>query len=422
MSEQVQNQENDEPDYLGMSDEDFLNAPVPSETTGSTETQSEEANQEETESDADEGDSSGSEEGVEGEGDIEEESTRRERGESDEQRPAKESDKDKEQKPHVEEVSRGEPGAKKEVRSASGEATGSTKETSEQGASDKEAVAVDYKAEYERVMAPFKANGKDFKVDSVDDVIQLMQMGANYNKKMASLKPVLKLVKMLENNGLMNEEKINFLIDVSKGNQNAVSKLVTDGKLDPVDLDADKASAYRPSSYRVDDREIDLETVMDEIKDSPKYGQLVTVVGDTWDAASKRVIADNPELLRIIHTSMENGVYDLIASEIDKERVLGRLNGVSDLQAYRQIGDALHARGAFNHIFKGSSQDDGKAAPRTVAPPAKPKSGTDDKLNEKRRAASATKSAVPAPKVSNDFSPLAMSDEEFLKQANSRYS
>ena len=417
MSEQVQNQENDEPDYLSMSDEDFLNAPVPSENTGSTETQSEEANQEETESDADEGDSSGSEEGAEGEGDIEadprsaeqrpaegqgkdkgdkqapveKESTQRERGESDEQRPA-----DKDKKDSADE--KADPEDKKEV------------------------VAVDYKAEYERVMAPFKANGKDFKVDSVDDVIQLMQMGANYNKKMASLKPVLKLVKMLENNGLMNEEKINFLIDVSKGNQNAVSKLVTDGKLDPVDLDADKASAYRPSSYRVDDREIDLETVMDEIKDSPKYGQLVTVVGDTWDAASKRVIADNPELLRIIHTSMENGVYDLISSEIDKERVLGRLNGVSDLQAYRQIGDALHARGAFNHIFKGSSQDDGKAAPRTVAPPAKPKSGTDDKLNEKRRAASATKSAVPAPKVSNDFSPLAMSDEEFLKQANSRYS
>lgn len=417
MSEQVQNQENDEPDYLSMSDEDFLNAPVPSETTGSTETQSEEANQEETESDADEGDSSGSEEAAEGEGDIEADPR------SAEQRPAEGQGKDKgdKQAPVEKESTQRERGESDEQRPAEKNKKDSADEKVDP-VDKKEVATVDYKAEYERVMAPFKANGKDFKVDSVDDVIQLMQMGANYNKKMASLKPVLKLVKMLENNGLMNEEKINFLIDVSKGNQNAVSKLVTDGKLDPVDLDADKASAYRPSSYRVDDREIDLETVMDEIKDSPKYGQLVTVVGDTWDAASKRVIADNPELLRIIHTSMENGVYDLISSEIEKERVLGRLNGVSDLQAYRQIGDALHARGAFNHIFKGSSQDDGKAAPRTVAPPAKPKSGTDDKLNEKRRAASATKSAVPAPKVSNDFSPLAMSDEEFLKQANSRYS
>ena len=417
MSEQVQNQENDEPDYLSMSDEDFLNAPVPSETTGLTETQSEEANQEETESGAGEDDYSGSEEGAEGEGDIEADPR------SAEQRPAEGQGKDKgdKQAPVEKESTQRERGESYEQRPADKDKKDSADEKADPE-DKKEVVAVDYKAEYERVMAPFKANGKDFKVDSVDDVIQLMQMGANYNKKMASLKPVLKLVKMLENNGLMNEEKINFLIDVSKGNQNAVSKLVTDGKLDPVDLDADKASAYRPSSYRVDDREIDLETVMDEIKDSPKYGQLVTVVGDTWDAASKRVIADNPELLRIIHTSMENGVYDLISSEIEKERVLGRLNGVSDLQAYRQIGDALHARGAFNHIFKGSSQDDGKAAPRTVAPPAKPKSGTDDKLNEKRRAASATKSAVPAPKVSNDFSPLAMSDEEFLKQANSRYS
>ena len=58
---------------------------------------------------------------------------------------------------------------------------------------------LDYKAEYEKLLKPFKANGRDIQVGSVDDAIALMQMGANYNKKMAALKPNMKLLKMLEN-------------------------------------------------------------------------------------------------------------------------------------------------------------------------------------------------------------------------------
>ena len=38
-----------------------------------------------------------------------------------------------------------------------------------------------------KLFAPFKANGKDIKVDSVEEAIALMQMGANYSKKMAGL-------------------------------------------------------------------------------------------------------------------------------------------------------------------------------------------------------------------------------------------
>ena len=57
--------------------------------------------------------------------------------------------------------------------------------------------AVDYKTEYERLLAPFKANGRDISVKGVDDAITLMQMGANYNKKMAALKPNLKLLNFI---------------------------------------------------------------------------------------------------------------------------------------------------------------------------------------------------------------------------------
>jgi hypothetical protein len=279
--------------------------------------------------------------------------------------------------------------------------------------------AVDFEAEYKRLLAPFKANGRDIAVKSVDDAIALMQMGANYNKKMAALKPNLKLMKLLENNGLLSEDKIGFLIDLEKKNPAAINKLVKDSGIDPMDLDAEKASGYKQTAYTVDDREIELDTVLDEIQGSPSYNRTLEIVSTKWDAASKQVIAGNPQLLKVINGHVDSGIYDLISKEIESERLFGRLNGLSDIEAYRQVGDALHAKGAFNSLAQGSSQNQQKPATPPVVVTPKPKV-EDDKLKDKRRAASSTKPAAPT-STPKDFNPLAMSDEEFNKLVNKQF-
>ena len=280
----------------------------------------------------------------------------------------------------------------------------------------KEPAAIDYKAEYERLLAPFKANGRDIKVDSVDDAVALMQMGANYNKKMAALKPNLKLMKMLENNGFLSEDKIGFLIDLGKKDPAAISKLVKDSGVDPLDLDADKASAYKQTAYAVDDREIELDTVLDELQSSPTYTRTLDLVSNKWDVASKQAISQAPQLLKVLDGHIASGIYDLISAEMERARVFGRLNGLSDLEAYRQTGDAIQARGGFNHLApsQGKTQP---AEPEIVLP--KPKV-EDEGLNAKRRAASGTKSAAPSA-TQPQFNPLALSDEEFSKQAAPAY-
>ena len=63
-----------------------------------------------------------------------------------------------------------------------------TEDTKEKESENTEEVSLDLMKEvYNKVFAPFRANGKEIQVKSVDDVISLMQMGANYNKKMASI-------------------------------------------------------------------------------------------------------------------------------------------------------------------------------------------------------------------------------------------
>lgn len=276
--------------------------------------------------------------------------------------------------------------------------------------------AVNFEAEYNRLLAPFKANGREIQVKSVDDAIALMQMGANYNKKMAGLKPNLKLLKMLENNGLLDEGKLSYLIDLDKKDPDAIQKLVKDSGLDPMGFDAEKAGKYQPRVHAVDEREVELDTVLDELQGSPSYSRTLSIVSKEWDGASKQAVANSPQLLKVIHDHVERGIYDIVSKEMESERLFGRLAGLSDIEAYRQIGDAIQARGGFNHL--GQAQKTTPAPAQIVQP--KPKKADDEKLNEKRRAAAPTKPVAPSV-TPKDFNPLALSDAEFAKLASPKF-
>ena len=184
------------------------------------------------------------------------------------------------------------------------------------------------------------------------------------------------------------------------------------------EIDAEKAGDYKPSVRVVDDREIALDTVLDEIQGTPTYTRTLGIVSKEWDGQSKQTIAEHPQLLRVINDHVDRGIYDVISSEVEREKMLGRLTGLSDLEAYRYVGDAIQARGGFNHL--GSSQGKTESTqPRVVTP--KPKPVESAGLKDKRRAASPSKSGVVSSGVDPDFNPLAMSDEEFSKMSEQKY-
>lgn len=299
---------------------------------------------------------------------------------------------------------------------ASSEPADTEEESEEEDTSVANESAIDYKAEYERLLAPFKANGRDVKVSSVEDAVSLMQMGANYSKKMAALKPNLRLMKMLENSGLLNEEKLSYLIDLEKKDPAAISKLVNESGIDPLDLDSEKAKSYTPNSYTVDEKEVALDMVLDEIQETPSYSRTIDIVSNKWDRNSKQAIANTPQILKVINDHVERGIYDVIVKEVENERMFGRLGDISDLEAYRQVGDSIQARGGFDHL--GRQNQTPPTAPKVVAP--KPKKAEDPNIRDKRRAASTPKAAVAA-STPADFNPLALSDEEFSKVANTKF-
>lgn len=400
-----QDKEVSAPDYLNMSDEEIANMSGPVAGASASEVADEATNteKEETSTDAAQVDPVGSTVAAEGEGKEDKE---------DEANASSSDEQDIDPENPDETKSEKTDEAPKDEKDDSTQEQKPEAEKSEK----KEEASVNFEAEYKKIMAPFKANGREIQVQSVDDAIALMQMGANYNKKMAALKPNLKLMKLLENNGLLSEEKIGFLIDLEKKDPAAIGKLVKDSGLDPMDLDADKASAYKPQTYTVDDREIELDTVLEDIQESSAYNRTLEIVSNKWDGASRQIVAKTPQLLKVINAHVESGIYDLIVKEVEREKMFGRLSGLSDIEAYRQVGDAIQARGGFNHL----GAKDEKPAEQPIVVEPKPKKVDEDKLKDKKRAASSTKPASSAA-VKADFNPLSMSDEEFSKQIHNQY-
>ena len=277
-------------------------------------------------------------------------------------------------------------------------------------------VEPDYKAEYAKIMAPFKANGREIKLESIDEAIQLMQMGANYTKKMQALQPHLRMVKMLQNNGLLDENKLSFLIDLDKKSPQAIQKLLRDSGVDPMEIDTSVEPEYTPGNHSVSDNEMRFTTALDDTMSAPGGRELILEINKSWDQASQNELMKDPNILSILRTQKENGIYDQIVSEVERRKVLGTLGDVPFLVAYRDIGRELQGQ----HKLVPTS-----AAPSPSAPAQPPRvldtrpAATKPKVtnSEKARAASPAKSTPPKKAAAADFNPLALSDEEFEKQA-----
>ena len=274
-------------------------------------------------------------------------------------------------------------------------------------------VAINFEDEYKRLLAPFKANGRQMQVNSVDDALTLMQMGANYNKKMAGLKPNLKLMKMLENNKLLDEEKLAYLIDLDKKDPAAMAKFIKESGVDLQEFDEEAKIEYKPNAYTVNDKEVELDSVLLDIKDTPQFQETIDIISNKWDDSSKEVLLETPTLIRAINEQVASGIYEQITGVIESERMLGRLTEVSDLEAYKIVGDAIQSQGGFATQQVDNTQEQLEVTPTITK-------AEDPKLKSRKKAASATKSA-PSKSKKLDFNPLALSDEEFEKIASSQF-
>ena len=199
-------------------------------------------------------------------------------------------------------------------------------DTKEETATD----TIDYKAVYDSIFKPFKANGKTIAPRNAEDVISLMQMGANYTKKMQLMAPMKRAVESLNKAGI-NEEELNFLIDIHNGDKEAIKNLLKKNEIDPIDLDIEDTK-YIPKNNIASDADVEFsETLMDIESSLPKIQE---ILNKTWDSKSKQLVLKDPQLMRALHQEIEMGRFDEVQQRLEIEKTFGRYKGISDIEAY----------------------------------------------------------------------------------------
>lgn len=278
---------------------------------------------------------------------------------------------------------------------------------------------------YSKVMTPFKANGKTVELKTADEAITLMQMGANYTRRMQEIAPYRKVLTMLEKNDLLDTNKLSYLIDLQDKNPEAIKKLVKDSGIDTLDLDTDSGKEYTASDHSVSDSEMSFRTTLEEVSDLDGGAETIHEINSTWDEQSKGIVWENPEIIRVMHQQRQLGVYPTIVAEMERMKTLGRIPSATPfIQAYKTAGDALAEKGAFKHLDATDSDAvtnlsrDGKPgqvdpdkkviATRAAAPRSQVANGERASAAAPSRSGSATAKAAPK-------NPLAMSDEDFMK-------
>jgi hypothetical protein len=272
---------------------------------------------------------------------------------------------------------------------------------------------IDYKSEYEKITAPFKASGRTIQVRDSNEVISLMQKGVDYTKKQQALKPRLKELQILENQNMLGDN-LGYAIDLFNGNTKALAKLIKERNIDISELspnmygeEEDNSPDYTPTNYSISDAEMRLKDVELTLKDSPNFQRLFTTLTEL-DDDSKAKFRNNPDLLLRLNEHMDSGLYDQIQNELEHRRIVGdaSVDGKNFYDAYTAVGNEILAYNANLAQQQYQQQYEQNYAQQYQQ----------QQLQQKRNSAKSTNSRSVG-RTSNPmmYDPLTCSDEEFAQ-------
>lgn len=205
--------------------------------------------------------------------------------------------------------------------------------TKEQTEEDDEEVAPDVT---ETPVHKFKANGKEYTFTPEEMMSQFPKIfgqAMDYTKKTQALKPWRKTIDAIESANLSHDQ-INLMIDVFKGDKNAIAEVMRRTGVDALDLDTEN-NVYTPKDYGRDDTALAIKDIVDEISSDKEFSITQQILNKEWDDRSFSELTRDPELIKLLHIDVKSGTYDKVQPIAEKLKVFDR-GRQSDLEYYKQ--------------------------------------------------------------------------------------
>lgn len=266
---------------------------------------------------------------------------------------------------------------------------------------------------------PIKASGREVQIRNPEHARNFIEMGIDYNKKMHAMKPHQKVLKTLEREGLLEsgqEEKLNLLLEVQKGNKDALKRLIAESDIDPLELADEEiiqeGKGYKPDNHIVSQQEVEIEEAFNAIEGSPSKDRTIQVMTKQFDAKSREVISNNPRYIVALNKDIEDGVFDKVMENVQYQRDMRMVpNDVSDMELYIQI------------VQNAGGQQQAAPAPVAIPQNQTPTETKNSKpASSKRRKVGMSNNRSSSKKSKREYDPLEvmnMSDDDFEKQFGS---
>ena len=180
-----------------------------------------------------------------------------------------------------------------------------------------------------------KANGKEFEM-TLDELKQTASKGMDYLKKTTALKPYRTMIAAMEENKVSPED-INLLIDLKKGNKEAIAKLIKENEVDVYDLP--EANDYRPREYRQSETALEMKEVLSTISKDAEFSR-TSEIYDAFDEQTKAFLNEDPSRIVGLHNDVKTGVFDKVLPLAEKKAMIDGYNAPF-LQYYLQAGQEI---------------------------------------------------------------------------------
>lgn len=180
-------------------------------------------------------------------------------------------------------------------------------------------------AQKEHQELAFKANGREYKFTQEEIMAQFPKIfgqAMDYTKKTQAMKPWRKTIDAIEEAKLGHDD-INLMIDVMKGNKEAIAEVLKRTGVDSLEIDTEN-SKYTPNDYGRDDKALAIKDIIEEISVDREYEITHKVLSKEWDEKSFRKMTDDPELIRLLHNDVKSGTFDKVQAVAEKIKVFDR--------------------------------------------------------------------------------------------------
>lgn len=191
----------------------------------------------------------------------------------------------------------------------------------------------------------FRANGQDYEFTSEEIVEQFPKMfgkAMDYTKKLQVIKPWRKTIDAMEEAKLSHED-VGLMIDVMKGDKDAITEVLKRTGTDTLELDTDADSGYVAKDYGRDENALAVSDIVNEISRDVEYPMTENILSKEWDEASWKTMTENPENIRLLHIDVKSGMYSKLQPIAAKLKLYGD-GSKTDLDYYKEAAQQFHAR------------------------------------------------------------------------------